>query len=433
MGFSTALSGLNAAAADLQVTGNNISNANTTGFKESRAEFADVYAVSLSGLSQTQAGMGVRVSNVAQQFNQGILDRTDNNLDLAISGQGFFSLARAPEVTSPTLYTRAGDFKLNNEGFVVSNQGDHLLSFTPKGTTVEEGFNEGIFQPLQINSSVGAPVATANITATVNLDASQLKPATAPVDPNDATSYNHTSSVKIYDSLGNPHIASTYYVTDKESGVPNTANKWQAYLFIDGVAFNTDGASPPTLATHDSYAMEFNDSGELLTSPGAITYSNINLADVDPGLSVAPLTLNFDFSENTQYNSEFSVQTLFQDGLPVGTLTGVDIDDEGVFFARYSNGGSEILGKVALTRFINPQGLTKAGDTSWRESIDSGAAIAGQAGTGNFGLIDSGAVESSNVDLSAQLVHLIVAQQAYQANAQSITTEKEIVQTVLNI
>jgi len=427
------LSGLNAAAADLQVTGNNIANANTTGFKESRAEFADVYAVSLSGLSQTQAGMGVRVSNVAQQFNQGNLERTESNLDLAIEGQGFFSLSSDPLATTPTLYTRAGEFKVDNEGFVVSNQGDHLLSFAPEGGTVEEGFNEGVFQPLKITTTQGEPVATSQITAGVNLDATQVKPANAPVDPNDPASYNHTSSVKIYDSLGNSHIASTYYVTEREAGVPNTANNWQAYLFIDGVAFNTDGSKPPSLATHNSYAMDFNDSGELLTTPGTITYPNIDLADVDPGLSVAPLNLTFNFSDSTQYSSEFSVQNLSQDGLPVGTLTGIDINDEGVVFARFSNGGSDILGKVALTRFVNPQGLTKAGDTSWQESIDSGTSIPGQAGTGSFGLIQSGAVESSNVDLSEQLVHLIIAQQTYQANAQSITTEKEVVQTVLNI
>lgn len=432
MGFSTALSGLNAASKDLQVSGNNIANSNTTGFKESRAEFVDVYATTISGVSRTLVGSGVRVANVAQQFNQGILDLTDNNLDLAITGQGFFSLATDPAANRPTLYTRSGEFKLDKEGFVVSNQGDFLMSFKPNGTTVDEGFSEGVFQPLKINSAQGAPVATSRIATSVNLDASQIAPINSPVDPLEPTTYNHTSSVTIYDSQGNSHIASTYFVTDREASGAGTANQWQAFFFIDGVAFDPTGAaSAPGAQT--STQLEFDNAGLLIApDPTTVPLGPFVSTDIDPSLTVNDLEFNFNFADTTQFSASFSVQDLSQDGLPVGNLIGLDVSDEGVVAARFSNGGSDILGKVALTRFANPQGLTKIGDTSWRESTDSGESVPGQAGTGNFGVIQSGALESSNVDLSEQLVNLIIAQQAYQANAQTITTEKTIIQTILN-
>jgi flagellar hook protein FlgE len=440
MGFATALSGLNAASKDLQVTGNNIANANTVGFKESRTEFADVYAASVSGVSRTQAGAGVRVANVAQQFNQGVLSFTDNNLDLAISGQGFFSLATDPASPKPTLYTRSGEFKLDKDGFVVNNKGDFLMAFKPNGTTINEGFSEGVFQPLKISAAQGAPQATSKVLAVVNLDATEVEPVNfvstlaIPVDPTDASTYNHSSSVTIYDSQGNSHIASMYYTTDKKSDGTGTSNQWQAYFFIDGVPFNTDGTKAVDPGTpHVSTQLEFDTAGTLTApNPAKIPFVNIASIDIDPTLNVSDFNFTFDFGKTTQFSTNFSVQDLSQDGLPAGNLIGLDISDEGVVLAKFSNGGSDVLGKVALTRFANPQGLINAGDTTWHESTASGETIPGQPGTGSFGMIQSGALESSNVDLSEQLVHLIVAQQAYQANAQSITTEKTIMQTILN-
>ncbi len=448
MGFAVALSGLTASAKDLAVTSNNIANGNTTGFKESRAEFADVYGASISGVTKTQAGAGVKVANVAQQFNQGNMNFTDNNLDLAISGQGFFSLAEDPSASKPTVFSRAGEFKLDKSGFVVSNQGEYLMSFKPNGTTVEEGFSEGVFQPLKLTASQGAPVATKSIAVSTNLDATEIEPvnfgivAETPVDPSDPKSYNHTSSVTIYDSQGNSHIASTYFVTDRKSDGTGTPNQWQAFFFIDGIPFNTDGtratvpdgtAVPPIAAVaHAPNTLTFDQAGELTTDPAKKSFIDIKSTDIDPGLNVADLNFTFDYGDTTQFSTSFSVKDLSQDGLPAGDLVGMDINDEGVVSAKFSNGGSDILGKIALTRFANPQGLSKSGDTAWRESTASGDAISGQPGSGSFGSINSGSLESSNVDLSKQLVHLIIAQQSYQANAQSITTEKTIMQTILN-
>jgi len=441
MGFSTALSGLNAAAKDLQVTGNNVANANTTGFKESRTEFADVYAASVTGVTKTQAGAGVGVANVAQQFNQGNLNFTNNNLDLAISGQGFFSLSADPAAAKPDIYTRSGEFKINKDGFVVNNQGNFLMSYAPNGTTVAEGFSQGVFKPLSINSTQGAPVATSKILTSVNLDASQFQPSgfvINGVNPNDSATYNHTSSTTTYDSQGNSHVVSTYYVTDRQPATATsagTSNQWESYLFIDGKAFNPDGTVPATGLAQISTQLKFNVDGTINSPTAAVPMggtTGFDLSLIDPSLTVNPLKFDFNFSDTSQISSPFSVRNLSQDGMPAGTLTGIDISKQGVVRAQFSNGGANILGQVALTRFSNPQGLTKNGDTAWRESIDSGTAVPGQAGSGSFGVLQSGALESSNVDLSAQLVHLIVAQQAYQANAKSITTEKTIIQTILN-
>ncbi len=448
MGFSVALSGLNAAAKDLQVTGNNIANANTTGFKGSRAEFADVYSASVFGVGRTQAGSGVRVANVAQQFNQGSLNFTNNNLDLAVAGEGFFSMASDPAASKPTSYTRSGEFKINAQGFVVNNQADFLMSFAPNGTTIEEGFTEGVFSPLKINSTQGAPAGTSDVLMSVNLDAQEVTPpafiaAGNVVDITDPTTYNHLSSITIYDSQGSPHVSSTYYVTDNQGGGGGTPNQWKAFYYIDGVAVNPAVVTPTPVPAqepvpgvgdiHYPVQVEFSPSGTLTNPLGKVDMGPYISTEIDSSLSVDPIEFTYSFGDSTQFSSAFAVRDLSQDGLPVGTLTGIDIGDDGAVLARFSNGGVEILGKVALTRFANSQGLTKVGDTTWKESIGSGEAISGQAGTGNFGLIQSGALEGSTVDLSDQLVHLIISQQAYQANAQVITTEKTIVQTILNV
>jgi len=463
MGFEIALSGLNAAAKDLQVTGNNIANANTTGFKASRAEFGDVYANSIFSVSKIQAGAGVSTASVAQQFDQGSISSTNNSLDLAIAGAGFFSMSADPTASSPDSYTRSGEFKLNSEGFVVNNAGEHLMSFAPNGETLAEGFTQGVFSPLRINSTQGAPVATTEIVTNVNLDSQETVPPAhtagfAGIDPNDPDTYNHLSSVTIFDSQGDAHIASTYFVSNYVPAVaadplavpPVVAaaavgqNTWESYIFIDGTAYDPDGTvsavvAPATVSTaQTSNSLLFNTDGTLIsvTDPAANVYNAgvpvpLGAFDILPG-GVDPLSFDFDFGETSQYSANFSVKDLTQDGLAVGQLTGMDITDKGEVIANFSNGGIELLGQVALTRFSNPQGLQKNGDTSWSESIASGVPVAGQAKEGSFGAIQSGALESSTVDLSQQLVHLIIAQQAYQANAQNITTEKSIVQTILN-
>jgi len=461
MGFATALSGLKAAATSLQVTGNNIANSQTTGFKESRAEFADVYASSIGGVAKTQPGSGVKVTEVAQQFNQGNIEATQNSLDLAISGNGFFVLAdkvnlpdknnpNAPvDPSIPNAYTRNGAFQLNSVGNVVNDKGQYLLAFAPNGKTIAEGFSDGVFRPLTIDTSQGLPVATENINMKLNINGGATAPVITPFDPRDPLSYNNTTSITTYDSQGNAHIASTYYVkTD--------VNAWSAYLFMDGFGISSTGnAEPPDPAT-PSEVLGLNEPGEpvLLTFTDSgllnqvneatvtdadgndinvtkVDFGEIDLSAINPNLKVDPMAFDIDFFGTTQFATAFSVNGLDQDGLPAGNLTGLDVDSTGAIFARYSNGGSKVLGQVALARFPSNQSLAKLGDTSWAKTSTSGEPIYGGAGDNNFGTIQSSALEGSNVDLSDQLVKLIIAQQAYQANSQTITTEKTLIETIL--
>ncbi len=743
MGFATALSGLKAASTSLQVTGNNIANSQTTGFKESRAEFADVYASSIGGVSKTQPGAGVRVTEVAQQFNQGNIESTQNSLDLAVSGNGFFVVAdnvnlpdpanlnAAVDPSLPTAYTRNGAFQLDSKGNVINSQGKYLLAFAPNGTTAAEGFSVGVFRPLTIDTAQGLPNTTENIAMKLNINGAASAPTVALFDPKDPLSYNNTTSITTYDTQGNAHIASTYYVKTP------VANVWDAYLFLDGFGITSGGpAVPPAAAAASTVSatvntpgapipMTFTASGLLsdvgvgaasiataatvvaankavtdttaalgtLLLPGTATslptvytnalavspptaiavtaaadtvtaqtdtaaasaaatatagigyaaalataavtaagtavastgaavisataiqtanlipsasaaatawvtaattaatsatayatsaalvvdaatgttaaglattaaadavlaqtaltnynaavtaavttakqsavagalvakasantlaadaatvnttptatalaatakttaataaasaaayataaaavsdnatattaaalavtsaadavlaqtaanaydaavnaasagiapatkvdFGSIDLAKINPNSSVAPMAFDIDFFGTTQFATPFSVNGLTQDGLPAGNLTGIDVDGTGVVFARYSNGGSKALGQVALARFQSNQALAKLGDTTWGQTSSSGSPIYGAGGDNNFGTIQSSALEGSNVDLSAQLVKLIIAQQAYQANSQTITTEKTLIETIL--
>jgi flagellar hook protein FlgE len=420
MGFSTALSGLNAAANNLSVTGNNIANANTTGFKESRSEFADAYASSVGGVSKTQPGAGVQVAAVAQQFNQGNLDLTGNNLDLAINGEGFFTLTDNPADLNSLVYSRAGAFEVNKDGIVTNSQGQALLAYKPNGTTVADGFSAGVLTTVSLNTGAGLPTSTTKVDSSVNLDANS--PAiTMAFDPLDSSTYTNQTSVTIYDSLGVSHKLTTYFVAG--AAMPPTRD-WTAHHYI------TDDPLAPVSVDGAPATLTFDSNGKLtVPANGQVPL----VAWSPPGSSAAPITARMDYSGSTHLSSPFSVNTLKQDGLAAGRLTGISIDDAGVIFARYSNGGTTPLGKVAMTRFANPQGLTKLGDTTWGQSSASGVPIPGGAGESKFGLIQSGALEQSNVDLSKQLVNLIIAQQTYQANSQTISTENSIIQTILNI
>jgi flagellar hook protein FlgE len=414
MAFNTAISGLNAASSDLGVIGNNISNSSTTGFKAARAEFADVYPASNLGTSANAIGAGVTVAAVKQQFTQGNISYTNNNLDLAINGQGFFRLSDNGTI----LYTRAGAFEVDRAGYLSNNKGLHLTGYLADSA----GNITGTLGDLQLSSANIAPNATATVDVGLNLDASAVVPATTPFNPADPTSYNNATSLTVYDSLGGAHTATMYFLKA-------AANTWDSYLYVDGTQVtHNGGATTPVVLT-------FNGNGSLATVNGsaasAVTFDNLAL-----GNGAAPLGLTLDFgaaTPTTQYGGAFSVNALTQDGYATGRLSGVDIGQTGVVYARYSNGQSRALGQVVLSNFSNPQGLRPLGDTNWAESFDSGAALTGAPGTSNLGVIQSGALEESNVNLTEQLVHMIIAQRNFQANAQMITTEDAITQTIINI
>ncbi len=412
MSFNTALSGLNAASSDLQTTGNNIANANTAGFKKSRTEFADVYASSFFGSGKTTPGSGVRVTDVAQIHSQGNLEFTENVLDIAISGRGFFSLSDNPD-GAPTAFTRNGAFKLDKDGFIVDDQGKYLFGF-------RADFSQG---GLKIETNKGKPQATSDVKLNVNLDAADTTPALTPFDPTAPETYNKATSVTVYDSLGNPHTLTSYFVTQN----PATPNNWDVYQYIDGTA-PSNALTPPGSPT----LLQFNTNGALVSVGGVAgstkaTYGPYTIAGADP------LNITYNFADSTQFNSDFSINAMSQNGFPPGDFTGLEINDKGVLFARFSNGNAEKMGQITLARFPNEQGLINLGNTTWAESSTSGEKLLGAPGENNLGTVQSGALEASNVDLSKQLVRLIVAQQSYQANAQTISTEDQVIQTLLNL
>lgn len=404
MSFAIALSGLNAAAADLGVTANNIANVNTTGFKESRAEFAEVFAVGTQSVGSSAIGSGVRLSAVAQQFDQGNIDFTQNALDLAIGGEGFFVLSENGALS----YTRAGAFGVDNDGYVVNAQGQRLQAYPDAGNGL---FNTGTPADLQLATGASPPQATSNASMGINLPADVEVPATAVFDPADPSSFNHTTSVSIYDSLGAAHTATVYFIKDV------AANTWNTQVRIDDTAIT--GSSQLVFASDGSLQTPAN--GEML------------LDAYTPTTGAADISMALNFGETTQFGDAFGVNSLSQDGFTTGRLTGVSVDSEGVMFARFTNGQSTSLGKLALANFANPQGLQQLGDTAWAESSASGDALLGEAGTASFGNIQSGALEASNVDLTAQLVKMITSQRNFQANAQVISTSDAITQTVINI
>ncbi|AFN77345.1 flagellar hook protein FlgE [Stutzerimonas stutzeri DSM 10701] len=527
MSFNIGLSGLRAASKDLNVTGNNIANAGTVGFKQSRAEFSDVYAASVLGTGKNPQGSGVLMSNISQQFNQGNINYTQNALDLAINGNGFFQVSNNGAVS----YTRAGYFGTDRQGFLVDNFGYKLQGFPVDGNG---NLQNGVVGDLQIQTTNQEPKATSTINTAFNLNSTLKSPVTwqttydsvlqpfydtaydasltaagqaaydaefasnggdataaeaarvaamadatnianaqaagnaakalpanmtaalnaanATFDPTDPTTYNNSTSLNVYDSQGNAHVMTQYFV---KTG----ANSWDMKVLIDGRNPADPGQEPP-----QPYVMglTFNSSGALtgianpesgpfsvgpdlkvtLNSAGATNPNGWVPAISDGGTPATwspngalanPDGIVLDFSKSSQFASAFAVNSVAQDGYTTGELAGLEIDDTGVIFARYTNGQSKVQGQIILANFANVQGLTPVGKTQWVQSFESGEPVVGTPGSGTLGALQAGALEDSNVELSDQLVNLIVAQRNYQANAKTIETESAITQTIINL
>ena len=523
MSFQQGLSGLNAASKSLEAIGNNVANANTVGFKAGQAQFADVYANSLSGSGSSQAGIGTKVAGVAQQFTQGNISSTNNPLDIAINGSGFFRMSDNGSIT----YARNGQFELDRSGYIVNTNGSRLTGYAVNAQGV---LATGAPTELYINTADLAPKITTKIDALLNLDSRQDKPATEPFNASDPTSYNNATSVSVYDSLGNSHILQTFYVkTDAGTwnvyganddvpigavaavpvtspvgtytGIAPTAGAIAAGTFsingysIEAVAAGTDpvtqggnlytaidNAAIPgltvtvgaggviTLASTSEITISMNGAAEntadqidqrdaLLAQTGfnsAIVGSQeitatklgelrfgtggtlVNPTPKSIALMVgtgaaSPFTVSLDYGGTTQYGSNFSVNALDQDGYASGRLSGFSTSADGTIVGRYTNGKSATLGQVVLASFANPNGLQPLGNNVWSESATSGEALVGAPSSGNLGVLQSSAVEDSNVDLTAELVNMITAQRFYQANAQTIKTQDQVMQTLLNL
>ncbi|WP_417706728.1 flagellar hook protein FlgE [Pseudomonas sp.] len=455
MSFNIGLSGLRAATSDLNVTGNNIANAGTAGFKQSRAEFADVYAASVLGTGKNAQGSGVLLADVSQLFNQGNVNYTNNALDLAINGNGFFMTSNNGEIG----YTRAGYFGTDRDGYMVNNFGYRLQGYAAD----DSGNILPVQSDLRISAGQQEPRATTSVTQRLNLNSNAVRPANAGTmaaptfDPSDSKSFNWSTSTNIYDSQGNAHVMSQYFV--KNEAPAN--NGWVMHVLIDGV-----NPRDPSSAQPFSYAVNFDAAGQLSTPaftplastpanpaldapaiPGGTPNGIFALADTDwvpaeedpgnPGTLVPngadSEAFTFDMRGSTQYAASFGVNAVSQDGYTTGQLAGIEIDDTGVIFARYTNGQSKVQGQVLLANFANVQGLTPVGKTAWAQSFESGEPVIGTPRSSTLGALQAGALEDSNVELSDQLVNLIVAQRNYQANAKTIETESAITQTIINL
>ncbi|MDU0355737.1 flagellar hook protein FlgE [Paraglaciecola aquimarina] len=466
MSFNIALSGVSAAQKDLDTTANNIANVNTVGFKESRAEFGDVYASSLLASGKTKVGDGVTTQEVAQQFTQGSLQFTNNSLDLAITGNGFFGTV--PELDSRDYsFTRAGQFKLNSENFVVNSNGDHLLGFPVNADGSSSSVALSTTEPVRIPDSSGSPTPTSEVSLKMNLPAGANAKDIDLFNPDDPLTYNAATSVTVYDTLGDSHVMTYYYIKDADAAaaVPQR-NEWVGITYIDDEPLNTEGdtiGSIPTTGDNvvgetslgagngiAGFRMTFSSGGDFESIQNADGTSVATGDIVSEGLGSTILangsdpsqtiTTNFNLdvanataNEPTQFASAFEVTSLEQDGLAVGRLTGIEIGADGLVRATYSNGTSEPIIRVALIRFANDQGLNQQSNTQWQESILSGEALAGEATTGTFGDINSSALEQANVNLTTELIDMIIAQRNFQANSRALEINNQLNQTVLNI
>lgn len=406
MGFNISLSGINAANADLNVTANNIANVNTTGFKESRSEFADLFSATSYGLSKNAVGSGVRLSNVAQQFSQGNNEQTGRSLDMAISGEGFFTMS----MNGARVYSRAGNFQTDQAGYVVNPQGARLQVFAPNADGTS--FDAGRLTDLQLLTTDSPPKQTALVNTAFTLPANASQPTIAAFDPTNSNSYNHsTGGITVYDSLGVSHTQTSYFVKTANP------NEWQVYNYVDGQAAGT----PTTLTFNNAGALTQPANGQIVMDP------------FTPTTGAGTLSMTLDVSGSTQYGEKFALRNTQQDGYAAGKLNEITVSEEGVVYARYSNGDDKPLGQVALTTFNNNQGLEAKGNNLWVETFSSGTPRTGAPDSSNLGQIQAGSLEASTVDLTEQLVNMITAQRNFQANSQMVSTMDQITQTIINI
>lgn len=476
MAFQQALSGLNGASKAIDATSHNIANSSTVGYKASVAHFGDVYAASLAGAGASQIGIGVNLAAVQQQFTQGNITSTNNPLDISINGAGFFQM----DQNGATTYTRNGQFHLDKNGFIINDQNMKLTGYPAQSGIVVPSTPA----PIQISAADLAPIATGASTSNgftgvkgnINLDSRKTEPSvawnsTTPASANaaavaayyvsqgvtpataspaqiaaataagnaaaaaaaisapDPQSYNYSTALSVYDTLGNPHTLTMFFEKVEPPTTPNTG-EWKTHFTVDG--------TNESFVTGSGGNLVFNNSGKLISPANGVFNLSIDLAGAMTALgttnsAATPLAFNVDFTGSTQFGSAFGTNRLEQDGYAAGHLVGLSVGNDGVIQGRYSNGQTFAQGQVVLANFTNPNGLQALGNNQWSETSVSGPALVGAPNTSNLGVLSSSTVEESNVDLTAELVNLITQQRNYQANAQSIKTQDQIMQTLVNL
>ncbi len=428
------LSGLSAAQLDLNTTSNNIANANTFGFKESRAEFSDVYSNSLFTNAKTTPGSGVQANQVAQQFHEGSSIYTNNPMDLRIGGTGFFAVAKDHMVPLQNELTRNGAFHLNKDNYMVTAKEEFLLGYEVDELTGDVASYEPT--PINIPAEFGKPKPTTKVEQGVNLPASGEVKDPAAFDIKNPDTYNRSTSSTIYDSMGQAYKMNTYYL--KDATQPNT---WQTYYTVTDSEgekpLNIAGGDATNATGHIGHTMKFNNDGTL-----ASVNNGVPLVTEALGQGANPVNLNggdptqvleLDMDSGTQFAAPFELTKFNEDGATTGFLTKVDIDENGSIYGTYSNGENITLGRVAMVRVPNEQGLDKKGGTQWNSTNNSGDKIWGESNKGSFGTISSGVLEQSNIDMTQELVDLISAQRNFQANSRALEVHNQLQQNILQI
>jgi flagellar hook protein FlgE len=408
MSLATELSGVQAAQTYIDTVGNNVANTNTTGFKVSNPDFADLYT---AAASPSTPGEGVMTGGLAQSFAQGTISQTGNPLDVAISGNGFFQLQSG----SGAVYSRDGAFQMNSSGNLTNASGAAVLGYGPSASGTAVG---GSLQPIKIGSGSISASATGSLTINLDLPTSDtpINTTTTPFQISNAATYDESTSTAVYDSLGTSNSLTTYYTQVSGSGTPP---QWQTH-------WGLTSASGTLIASGAGPTLTFNSSGQLLSGSGTIAVNN--LPD-----GAAPLNVALNYTGSILSNLAFAVNSVQNNGTGSGQFTGVTIAANGQVTGQYSNGATRVLGTIALANFANPQGLVALSGNAWASSQASGPAISGVPGAGNLGQLQSSALEGSNVDLTSQLVDLIVAQQAYQANTEGINVDQQDFQKLMTI
>ena len=422
MSFQQGLSGLNAASTQLDAIGNNVANASTVGYKAGQVQFADVYASSLNNASATNIGIGVKIGAISQQFTQGNVTTTENPLDIAINGDGFFRVSNGGVIS----YTRNGQFTLDKNGYIVTSNANRLTGYT---VNANGALMQGSPVELNVDTSDLAPKATTGVVAKLNLDSTEDvidTTGTYQFDPADPATYTNATTVTVFDSLGNAHDVQTFYVK-------SAANTWDVWAIDDAAAYAASVVAVPAVPPAGITQL-----GTLnFTSSGAIDTATTTLplaANIVVGTgAVTTLDINIDYTGTSQYGSAFGVNKLTQDGYASGRLSSFTVSSDGTLTGSYTNGKTSTLGQVVLANFSNPSGLQSKGDNLWGETAASGQPLVGTPESSDLGVLQSYAVEDSNVDLTAELVNMITAQRYYQANAQTIKTQDAVMQTLVSL
>lgn len=410
MGFSQAISGMNAASSQLDVIGNNIANSQTVGFKSGSVTFADTFAGS-------KVGLGVTVASVNQDFTDGTTTTTNRGLDVAISGQGFF---RMQDPNGSVYYSRNGQFTKDANGFLTNAQGMYLTGYPAAGAppTIQQGADP---VPIQIPTGLMSAKASTQGTMVLNLNsANKAVDKAIAFEPSNVDSYTYATSMTTYDSLGNAHNMNLYFAKGESTTTAPITTPWHVY--------SVDSAAAAGTAPQDVGELTFNSNGELVpgTAPLTLKMAASNGAPAQD--------FHLDFTGTRQQNTgKDGVTAKTQDGYKAGELTGYQINDDGTITGSYTNQQKQLLGQIVMANFAAPEGLVSEGNNMWSESAKSGQPIVGTSGTSGLGSLISGAVEASNVDLSKELVDMIVAQRNYQSNAQTIKTQDQILQTLVNL